>query len=71
MMKMTKKAKNAKVFNALCVLVFTEATYAWLHANDPQALKQALGAFTLGDVGSCQADFLGRMRAKYGTAFLD
>lgn len=63
---MTKKVQNLRTLNALKVIVFTEATYAWLYANDPQALKQALGAITLADIDSPQADYLGRMRAKFG-----
>ncbi len=61
-----KTAAHVRTLNALKVIAFTEATYVWLKANDPQALNQALRAITLGDIDAPQADFLGRMRATYG-----
>lgn len=38
---------HEKAFHALQILVQTPATRAWLEANDPQALKQALSALAL------------------------
>ncbi len=63
--EVAKSAAHVRTLNALKVLVFTERTYGHLAAHDPQALKQALGALTLGDIDTPQAEFLGRMRVAY------
>lgn len=61
--------KHAKTLQALMVLVLTEATYKWLAVNDPQALKQALAAITIGDLSTPQVDFLIRMKREMGNVF--
>lgn len=65
-MKLTQKALNLRKDKALRVLVFTEATYRWLYANDPQALRQAVSAFTTGELTVPEAEYIGRMRTECG-----